>query len=151
MIYRYNTAMEFSLEYEPEFESLKCLLLEMAQERSLCKLMQLIVQRLADRPHMASVKLWLIQPGDLCESCPQREHCASQESCLHVAASAENPNDEHTGESPHFEAQFQRIPLGVGAIGKIGDASTLPDNIREGESPNDRKPVEEIAFEGMAK
>jgi transcriptional regulator with GAF, ATPase, and Fis domain len=115
--------MEYDLEYEPEFESLKCLLLEMAQERSLCKLMQLIVQRLADRPHMASARLWLIQPGDLCDdSCPQREVCPSQESCLHIAASAANPKDENIGENSHFEARFQRIPLGVGAIGKIGES-----------------------------
>ena len=37
------------------------------------------------------------------------------------------------------------------AIGKIGDASTLPDNLRQGEAPNDRKPLEEIVFEGMVK
>ena len=37
------------------------------------------------------------------------------------------------------------------AIGKIGDASSLPDNIREGEAPNNRRPLEEILFEGLAK
>ena len=37
------------------------------------------------------------------------------------------------------------------AIGKIGDANTLPDNLRERETPNNRKPVEEVAFEGSVK
>ncbi len=122
MNYRYNTRMEFDLEYEPEFESLKCLLLEMAQERTLTKLMQLIVRRLTDRPHIASARLWLIHPGDICESCPKREVCPSQESCLHEAAFADNPKDESSDEFPHIETLFQRIPLGVGAIGKIAES-----------------------------
>jgi transcriptional regulator with GAF, ATPase, and Fis domain len=113
--------MKFDLEYEPEFESLKCLLLEMAQERSLCKLMQLIVQRLADRPHIGSSRLWLIKPGDICDSCQQREVCPNQESCLHEVAFADDPKNNQ-GVGPHIETLFQRIPLGVGAIGKIAES-----------------------------
>ena len=37
------------------------------------------------------------------------------------------------------------------AIGKRGDANTLPDNLKAGEAPNDRMPLDEIIFEGSAK
>jgi nitroreductase len=35
------------------------------------------------------------------------------------------------------------------AIGKIGDAMSLPDNFRDGETPNDRRAMEEVVFEGL--
>jgi nitroreductase len=34
------------------------------------------------------------------------------------------------------------------AIGKIADKETLPEDLREREKPNDRKPLSDIAFEG---
>jgi hypothetical protein len=37
------------------------------------------------------------------------------------------------------------------AIGKQGDANTLPENLKAGELPNDRMPIDEIIFEGFAK
>lgn len=37
------------------------------------------------------------------------------------------------------------------AIGKQGDANTLPENLKSGELPNDRMPIDEIIFEGLAK
>ena len=48
---------------KPEFESLKGLLLEMARERSADALFQPIVRRLAARPHVAMVRIWLVGPG----------------------------------------------------------------------------------------
>jgi nitroreductase len=37
------------------------------------------------------------------------------------------------------------------AIGKLGEANTLPDDLKEGESPSDRMPLDEIVFEGSVK
>lgn len=34
------------------------------------------------------------------------------------------------------------------AIGKLGDPATLPDGLREREAPNDRKPLDAIAYPG---
>lgn len=34
------------------------------------------------------------------------------------------------------------------AIGRRGDPATLPDQLRAGEAPNDRKPLSELIFEG---
>ena len=33
-------------------------------------------------------------------------------------------------------------------VGRQGDPSILPDGMREGEAPSDRKPIEEVAFAG---
>jgi hypothetical protein len=34
------------------------------------------------------------------------------------------------------------------AIGRIAEKETLPEDLREREKPNDRKPLSDIAFEG---
>jgi hypothetical protein len=34
------------------------------------------------------------------------------------------------------------------AVGRHGKTEDLPENLREREKPNDRKPLEEIVFEG---
>jgi len=74
--------MEFDPDYEPEFDSLKGLLLDMAQERSLDALLKLIVNRLKERDHLALVMVWLIKEGDICDTCPMRKVCPDQTECL---------------------------------------------------------------------
>ncbi len=36
----------------------------------------------------------------------------------------------------------------VVAIGKLGDKEVLPEGLRSRETPNERKPLAEVAFEG---
>ena len=73
--------------YQPEFESLKTLLLDMAQERSWEALLDMIGDRLLERPHMVLGRIWLILPGDICPTCPMRQECPDQTECLHLVAS----------------------------------------------------------------
>ncbi len=84
-----------------EFASFKCLVLDIAQQRSLDELLKLIVNRMAARPEVALVRIWLIRPGDVCGNCRMREDCPDQTSCLHLVASAGqsvvNPNEEWVG------------------------------------------------------
>ena len=40
-----------------EVNALRCLLLEIAQERTLCSLLESIVQRFAEQPHVALVRI----------------------------------------------------------------------------------------------
>ncbi|MEO6203600.1 MAG: hypothetical protein ABIP82_10360, partial [Nitrospirales bacterium] len=68
-------------------DSLKCLLLDIAQQRSLNDLLWLIVRRLADRS-VVLARIWLIRPGDICSTCRFREECPDQTRCLHLVASA---------------------------------------------------------------
>jgi transcriptional regulator with GAF, ATPase, and Fis domain len=111
--------MKLRADYKPEFESLKDLLLDMAQERSLEALLNMIVQRLAARPHIALARIWLIQPGDICPTCLMRAECPDQTRCLHLVASA---GISITGEVQwnRLDGKFRRFPLGVRKIGEIG-------------------------------
>ncbi|HBP87554.1 MAG TPA: hypothetical protein DD706_07650, partial [Nitrospiraceae bacterium] len=69
-------------------DSLKCLLLDIAQQRSLNDLLWLIVRRLAERPTVVLARIWLLKPGDICSTCRLREECPDQTQCLHLVASA---------------------------------------------------------------
>ncbi len=58
--------------FESDYESFKRLLHGMDQQRSAGALLQLIVRRLAERPHVALARVWLVRPGDQCAACPAR-------------------------------------------------------------------------------
>src|SRR5262245_30730731 len=78
----------------PRFESVRELLLEMAQERSLDALLRRIVGALSALPDVALARIWLIEPGDICSSCAMREECPQHVSCLHLVASAGTPRGD---------------------------------------------------------
>ncbi|MCZ6801715.1 MAG: sigma 54-interacting transcriptional regulator [Nitrospirae bacterium] len=103
-----------------ELDSLKVLLLEIAQQRSLKDLLWLIVRRLGDQPAVALARIWLIQPGDRCGSCRMREECPDQTRCLHLVASAGKPASVSDKEWTNLNGDFCRIPLGVRKVGHIG-------------------------------
>ncbi len=104
--------------YEPEFESLKELLLEIARERSLEALLEKTVQRLASRGHVALARIWLVRPGDVCDECSSLEECTDRSSCLHLAAGAENGRKDADPWNGADDA-FRRFPLGSQQIGQI--------------------------------
>ncbi|MCH8208190.1 MAG: SpoIIE family protein phosphatase [Nitrospinae bacterium] len=111
--------MEFDPDYEPEFDSLKGLLLDMAQERSLDALLKLIVNRLNERDHLALIMVWLVKEGDICDSCPMRKECPDQTECLHLVASAGKPVSDPSEDWSSIEGDFRRIPIGVRMAGHI--------------------------------
>ena len=105
--------------YKPEFDSLTTLLLEMAGELSLDALLKLIVDRLAARPHIALVRIWLIEPGDICESCSMRDECPDQTRCLHLAASAGRSDVDPDETWDRLDGRHRRFPLGVRKVGLV--------------------------------
>jgi transcriptional regulator with GAF, ATPase, and Fis domain len=112
--------MDLASDYEPEFDSLRDLLLEIAPERSVERLLRKVVQTLADRPHAVQVRLWLVDKGDLCATCPMRPQCPDQTRCLHLVANAGPSTGGPTaGEARPAERESQRIPIGAGTIGRI--------------------------------
>jgi transcriptional regulator with GAF, ATPase, and Fis domain len=111
--------VELAADYRPEFESLKDLLLEIAPERSVDRLLRRVIQKLAERPHAIMARLWLIDKGDICASCPMRPQCPDQTRCLHLVAAAESPNSEIAETGRQSEWELSRIPIGVGIIGRI--------------------------------
>ena len=119
---------------EPELQSLKGLLLDMAHERSLESLLALIVHRLADRPNVALARIWLTGPGDICESCGMRPECPDQTTCLHLVASAGRPQHSPGADWSRLNGDFRRFPIGVRKVGRVAatrDAVYLR-NIEEG-------------------
>ncbi|MGD8368433.1 MAG: hydrogenase, partial [Desulfobacterales bacterium] len=105
--------------YRPEFDSMKALLLEITEERSPERLVSRIVRRLAEQPHVALARIWLIGRGDRCDRCPMRPECPDQERCLHLAASAGNSLETGSGSWSGTDGRFSRIPIGVHPVGKI--------------------------------
>lgn len=111
--------MKLDPDYKPEFESIKGFLLDMAQERSVEALLKMIVRQLAERPHVALARIWLIRQGDC--PCPEWEvECSDQTTCLHLVASAGGPLAEKDGDWSRLDGDFSRFPLGARKVGYIG-------------------------------
>ena len=114
---RYDTRFDF------DFAS--SLLLEIAQERSVEQLMRKAISAAMSHHEFARVEFWLIEKGDLCSSCAQRPQCPDQTRCLHLAAAGENPNLGGVSESSRFYNSQERIPLGVGFVGRIAKTGPM--------------------------
>ncbi|MEM7231739.1 MAG: sigma 54-interacting transcriptional regulator [Planctomycetota bacterium] len=116
---------------ESEFEPLKTLLLEMAQERSLDALLEMVVKGLTARTDVALSRLWLKRPGDLCSTCRMRDECPDQSACLHLTASA--GNSLHGDDWTKTNGRFRRFPVGVRKVGHIAASqeSILVKDIEE--------------------
>ena len=100
-------------------KSLKCLLLEMPQVRSLDALLAHIVERVGAQPETALVRIWLVGPGDLCAECHMADQCTNRETCLHLEASAGNPIAAEEDWS-YTNGFFRRVRAVVGMISPIG-------------------------------
>ncbi len=125
--------MGSSAEYRPDCDALQELLLELAGERSIGSLLSSITTRLADQPGVALARVWLIDAGDICQSCPMRAECPDQTECLHLVASAGRSVD---GEDSwdRVDGDFRRIPLGVRKVGRTaasGQAVVVPDAAKD--------------------
>jgi transcriptional regulator with GAF, ATPase, and Fis domain len=103
-------------------DSLKCLLLDIAQQRSINDLLWLIVRRLADRPTVVLARIWLIGPGDICVTCRLKEECPDQTKCLHLVASAGRSSGVDKTEWSNINGFFARFPLGIYKVGRIGSS-----------------------------
>src|SRR5438445_775056 len=138
----YNADVYLAADYTPEFDSFKERLLELAQIRSVAELLRRVVTRLAELPYVALVRIWLVDRGDLCSSCCMRPECPDQTSCLHLAASAGRPQADPKADWSRLDDEFQRIPLGVGKIGRVaatGQALVVKDVAREPSMVTQRK------------
>ena len=71
-----------------QLEALQEIALRVSGERTVDGVLCQIVEGLADQPGVALARVWVVSPGDLCDSCNLRSSCADQTACLHFAASA---------------------------------------------------------------
>jgi transcriptional regulator with GAF, ATPase, and Fis domain len=100
-------------------EALQSVSLAVAAERSVESTLARIVEGLRAQPGVALARVWLVAPGDICETCPLRAECPDHTRCLHLVASAGNPESAKHDWS-RIDGQFRRFPLGVRKIGQIG-------------------------------
>ena len=104
-------------------------MVSMARNRSLSEVLSAVVSGIAQCQNVVLARLWLIEPGDICEKCRFRPECPDQERCLHLVASAGNPGDKVQNYS-RLDGAFARFPLGVrkiGRVGKSGEPLLLPN------------------------
>lgn len=121
--------MDIRLDTEFDDAPLKKLLLEMAQEHSVAKLLRMIVRQLAQRTHIALARIWLIQSGDC--PCPEREPaCDNTAKCLHLVASDGHPMADEKADWSRLDGAFSRFAIGsrkVGWIAATGKAVEIND------------------------
>ena len=116
--------------YDSRFDSdfATSLLLEIGQERSLDGLMEKSLSAAMTQPEFARVEIWLMEKGDICSRCPQKravpiKHAACiwlpPVKTLCLAGGAREPS--------LFYHTEERIPLGVGFIGRIATTGQLAE------------------------
>ena len=110
--------MAFSHDYEPDYEHLKTLLLEMAQEHNVATLLEKIVRQLASRPHVALARVWLIQEGD-CPCAAKEPTCDDKQKCLHLVASQGRSLADNHADWSRLDGNFSRFAVGARKVGWI--------------------------------
>jgi transcriptional regulator with GAF, ATPase, and Fis domain len=110
------------------------LLLELAQERSLDGVLRKAIDAAAAVPGVALARVYLLAPGDICPTCPQRSVCPDQAQCLHAAVSGGRLRHGAAEEWSSQEDDYRRIPLGDFPAGRAvtGGIAVVGRN-REGE------------------
>jgi transcriptional regulator with GAF, ATPase, and Fis domain len=102
-------------------EALQAVALSVAAEGSLDRIQEQIVVGLAAQSGVALARVWLIKPGDICETCPFRSECRDPTRCLHLSASAGTPSSPRENWT-RVGGAFRRFPLGVRKIGRVGES-----------------------------
>src|SRR5262249_52324277 len=96
-------------------ESLQDVALAIAQERSLDAILGRLVEGLATEG-VALARVWLIEAGDICATCPLGHECDDRARCLHLVASAGRSLDG-TEDWSRLDGGFRRIPLNARKVG----------------------------------
>ena len=116
-----------------EFRALQSLALKVGEARTADDVLKCVVDGLAEDRDIALARVWLIFPGDICESCEVRDECPDRARCLHLVASAGNPTASLEDWS-RLNGLFRRIPLNVfkvGVIGSGGEPILVSNNFAE--------------------
>jgi len=132
-----------------EIQSLRALALNVGEARTAEEVLRRIVRGLAAQEDVALARVWLVLPGDICESCRMRAECADRSRCLHIVASAGSPVASAEDWS-RLNGDFRRMPLNARKVGQIGGSGTpilIPKDL--GASPWVARP-DWAAREGIA-
>jgi transcriptional regulator with GAF, ATPase, and Fis domain len=91
--------------------------------------LQAITSQMMKDEEVALARIWLLDKGDICETCVLRKECPNQDSCLHLTAS-KGRNIKGKSVWSDLDGNFSRIPIGirkVGYVGKSGESVYLSD------------------------
>lgn len=97
------------------------LLLDIAHEQSLERLLQKLIRRVVERPDVACVEIWLVDKGDRCSTCPQGIRCLNPTRCLHLVAGGGKSLSRSGATVARFDNPNARMPLGAGLVGKVAE------------------------------
>src|SRR5215471_10543375 len=117
-------------------DRLLSLAVAVAAERNSQGVLQTIVQGLASHPGVALARIWLLLPGDICDSCYARARCRDRTRCFQLAASAGTPMNSPNEDWSLLQGQFRRMPLHackVGIVGGSGNPMLIKDVASERE------------------
>lgn len=93
--------------------------------------LQAITSQMLKDEEVALARIWLIDKGDICETCVMRSECPNQTRCLHLTASR---GRDLKGEDiwANTDGRFKRFPIGVRKIGYVADSgeSVYLDNLQ---------------------
>ncbi len=107
-----------------DLQSYQQIALMASQETDSSIVLQKIVAGLIDSGDHALARIWLLQPGDICDSCELKGECLDQTECLHLVASAGRSVVDPDTHWDHIKGSHQRFPMGarkVGHIAKTGE------------------------------
>lgn len=112
--------MRLPPDFKPDFKSLIVLMRDMAEERTVHRLLAMIVDRIAERPPVAFAQIWLKSIGDICATCLTRNSCSQPKECLHLVSWASRYENTSISSPINDRNTLKRIPLGVGMVGTVG-------------------------------
>jgi formate hydrogenlyase transcriptional activator len=94
-------------------------MVSMAQSRSLPEVLHAVVGGIAQCKNVVLARIWLIDQGDICQTCRFQKECPDHTRCLHLVASAGN-SKALGNDYARLNGGFQRFPMGVRKIGRVG-------------------------------
>ena len=109
-----------------DIEFLQSIALSVANEQSAKVVFSKIVKGLADDSNIVLARIWLIEPGDICDNCSKRKSCSNQSKCLHLVASDGSSIQSKDKRSVSIDGNYRRFPLHttksnkLASLGKIG-------------------------------
>ena len=134
-------------------EPLLSLAAQVAGEHQTADVLSAVVRGLAAQPGVALARVWLLSPGDLCQSCFHRTDCVDQTQCLHLVASAGSSKSVPGEDWSSLHGQYRRIPRGhrkVGEIGATGRSILIPDAAATSEWIGNKEWAKQESIRGFA-
>lgn len=121
--------MDFPPDYAPDWSYVRQLLLQVAQERTPEGVLRMVVDQHRDRPHVALVRIWLIDADPECPDCAAWRERRGGGSCLHVVASGWARRADESDRS-WLRGTTGCVPVGEGQVGRVA-ATGKQEHIRE--------------------